>query len=256
MSAADLNGATLNRANFSRANMDGANLQNAILVRTNLERANLANCSVYGVSAWGLKLEGTTQSNLIITPPDEPTITVDNLEVAQFIYLLLNNERIRYVIDAISTKIVLILGRFASERKAVLDAVRQELRKRGLLPVMFDFDKPTSRNLTETVSTLAHMSRYIIADISDPRSIPQELRAIVPNLPSVAIRPIMVRGEREYGMFEDLKQYPWVLPVYEYEDTPQLLASLTDQVIAPAESLVRKLRSLPASQAVSAEASK
>ena len=40
-----------------------------------------------------LKLDGAEQKNLIITPHDEPEITVDNLEVAQFIYLLLNNER-------------------------------------------------------------------------------------------------------------------------------------------------------------------
>ena len=32
------------------------------------------------------------------------TVTVDNLEVAQFIYLLLNNERIRHAIDTITSK--------------------------------------------------------------------------------------------------------------------------------------------------------
>ena len=82
----------------------------------------------------------------------EPEITVDNLEVAQFIYLLLNNERIRHVIDTITSKAVLILGRFTPERKAVLDALREELRKRDYLPVLFDFDKPASKDLTETVS--------------------------------------------------------------------------------------------------------
>jgi hypothetical protein len=45
---------------------------------------------------------------LIITPPDEPVVTVDNLEVAQFVYLLLNNEKIRDVINTIGEKGVLI----------------------------------------------------------------------------------------------------------------------------------------------------
>ena len=37
---------------------------------------------------------------LVITRWDEPTITVDNIEVAQFIYLMLHNQKIRDVIDA------------------------------------------------------------------------------------------------------------------------------------------------------------
>jgi hypothetical protein len=44
-------------------------------------------CSIFGISAWGVEVEGATQNSLVITPEDEPTITVDNLEVAQFIYL-------------------------------------------------------------------------------------------------------------------------------------------------------------------------
>jgi hypothetical protein len=48
--------------------------------------ADLTGCRVYGVSAWDLKLERIEQQNLIITPENEPAITVDNIEVAQFIY--------------------------------------------------------------------------------------------------------------------------------------------------------------------------
>jgi hypothetical protein len=88
-----------------------------------------------------------------------PEITVDNLEVAQFLYLLLDNKNIRRIINTITSKVVLILGRFTPERKAVLDAIRDELRKRDYLPVLFDFEKPSSRDITETVSTLAHMAR-------------------------------------------------------------------------------------------------
>jgi hypothetical protein len=35
------------------------------------------------------------QSNLRVTPRDEPAITVDNLDVTQFVYLLLHNEPYR-----------------------------------------------------------------------------------------------------------------------------------------------------------------
>ena len=40
---------------------------------------------------------------------------------------------------------MLILGRFTDERKLVLDALREELRQRCYLPILFDFEKPQSR---------------------------------------------------------------------------------------------------------------
>jgi hypothetical protein len=44
------------------------------------------------------------------------------------------------MIDTIGSKVVLILGRFTEERKPVLDKLRNELRRRNYLPVMFDFE--------------------------------------------------------------------------------------------------------------------
>jgi hypothetical protein len=144
---ANLFGAALFRANLSRAALSEANLSDAdltrsALVETNLTGTTLTACHIYGISAWDLKLEGAKQHNLNVSNFGEPAIMVDNLEVAQFIYLLLNNEKIRQVIDTITSKVVLILGRFTSERKAVLDAIRDSLRQRDYLPVLFDFDKP------------------------------------------------------------------------------------------------------------------
>jgi hypothetical protein len=201
----------------------------------------MTNCSIYGISAWDVQLQGAKQDNLVITLPDQPIITVDNLKIAQFIYLLLNNEEIRDVIDTIGKKAVLILGRFTSERKAVLDALREALRTHGYLPMLFDFEKPASRDITETISTLAHMARFVIADITDAKSVPQELMAIVPNLPSVPVQPLILESQHEYGMFEHFTKFPWVLPVYRYADEGSLLKSLQKKVITPAEQKAKKL---------------
>lgn len=138
---------------------------------------------------------------MIITKEGNPEITVDNIELAQFLYLMINNRNLRSIINTITSKVVLILGNFSPERKKILDNIRNQLRNYNLIPVMFDFDGPQSRNLTETVITLASMSKFIIADISLPRSIPHELATLVKEFPSVAVYPIMQGNETEYGMF-------------------------------------------------------
>jgi hypothetical protein len=156
----------------------------------------------------------------------------------------LNNARIRGVLDSVTSKAVLILGRFTSERKATLDALRDALRDRNYLPIVFDFEKPDSRDLTETVSTLAHLSRFVIADLTDPKSIPQELTSIVPRLLSVPIRPLLLGSQNEWAMFRDLARYPQVIAPLHYTNDAQLIAVLEQDVIGPAEAKVAQLRAL------------
>jgi uncharacterized protein YjbI with pentapeptide repeats len=237
---ADLRGANLSGANLIGANLSGANLHSAQLVDTDLAGADLTGCRIHGVSAWGLKIERTKQKDLVITKENEAAITVDNIEVAQFIYLLLHNEKVRDIIDTVAKKAVLILGRFTDERKAVLDALREELRKRDYLPILFDFNVPATRDITETVSLLARMARFIIADLTDPSSIPKELEAIVPHL-AVPVQPLLEGSSRPFAMFKDYWKYEWVLPVYRYEGLEPLLTTLAEKVIAPAEGKVEAL---------------
>jgi hypothetical protein len=191
-----------------------------------------------------LKLgEGTKQQNLVITPENEPEVTVDNIEVSQFVYLLLKNPKIYGVIKTITYKAVLILGRFTPERKAVLDVLREELRNRGYVPILFDFDKPATRDLTATVSTLAHMAQFIIADLTDPSSIPHELATVVSTIP-IPVQPILPSSEREFAMFTDLRRrYSSVLPTYHFDTLEHLIADIDERVIHPAELKALELRS-------------
>ncbi len=241
LSGANLIQTILSEADLSGADLSKANLSRTILVKTNCTKATLTDCRIYGIAAWDVELQEAEQNSLVITDYNQPTITVDNLKIAQFIYLLLNNQEIRHVINTITTKVVLLLGRFTSERKAVLDAIKDELRKQGYVPVLFDFNQPQSRDITETVTTLAHLARFIIADITDAKSIPQELAFIVPNLPSVPVQPLLVSSQQEYGMFEHFTKFPWVLPIHRYSDLASLLASFKDQIIEPAEEKAKAL---------------
>ncbi len=241
LDGAVLSEAILSGADLSEADLTDADLEQSVCIETNFSGATLTGCHVYGIACWDAILEDAVQQSLCITPYDEPEITVDNLEVAQFIYLLLNNQKIRHVIDTITSKVVLILGRFTSERKVILDAVRDELRTRDYLPIVFDFEKPSSRDLTETVSTLAHMARFVIADLTDAKSIPQELSVIVPTLPSLAVQPLIQDGDSEYAMIEHWQRYPWVLDTYHYQNLDSLLANLKEAVIDPAERRANEL---------------
>jgi len=156
--SADLESADLRRADLRGSHLENADLSFALLVGTRFQGAILDGCRVYGASVWNLEVdEATSQRGLIITPRpsllppvqaeelrqavaqiasdfpqsrppwgrteetsvDEPTATVDDVAVAQFLYVLRHNQRLQSVIDAVSAKIVLILGNFGLEQKVV-----------------------------------------------------------------------------------------------------------------------------------------
>jgi hypothetical protein len=238
LTRADLSGANLVAANLSGANLSGANLNGALLVETNLVGAILTGCRIYGISAWDVKLsEGTKQNNLVITRPGEPAVAVDDLEVAQFVYLLLHNEKIRRVIDTVGKKGVLLLGRFTEGRIAVLERLREELRKRGYLPIVFNFDKPETKDFTETVRLLAGLSRFVIADVTNPKSTPLELQATVPEI-MVPFLPIIEEGQEPFAMLTDLwiKHRDWVFEPLHYSSVDALVGALDKEIIEAAET--------------------
>ena len=250
----DFTGASLEKTNLAHSNLTWAKFKGARIIATNFigsllveadfSDAVLADCNVYGCAAWGVNLAGIKkQSNLRITHLQQPAIYVDHLEVAQFVYLLLNNEKIRDVIDTVGKKGVLILGRFQEERKAILDALRDKLQELGFVPMMFDFEKPTQRDFTETIKTLAGLSLFIIADITKPRSSPLELQATMPDY-MIPFVPIIQANEEPFGMFCDLQQKysDWVLRVMEYDTVDELINGLEKAVVAPALQMAERLR--------------
>jgi uncharacterized protein YjbI with pentapeptide repeats len=246
----------LNRANLKEANLDeaifidadlsgadlrGADLEHATLTHTDLTGADLTGCRVYGSSAWDLKLEGAKQQSLVITPADQTAVMVDDLEVAQFIYLLLNREKIRNVIDAVTRRGVLILGRFADGGLSLLQAVAAWLRtpeNGAYLPLLFDFPRPESKTYMETVRTLASLARFVIVDLSGP-SVPQEITATV-DLYEIPFVPILEQKRKDWSMFKDFLVKERVLSPVRFIDQGDLLQLLAKEVIAPAEKLIEK----------------
>lgn len=262
LSRADLNGAILSGANLSEAflittsllgadlreaNLRGANLIGSTFIGVNINNAKISGSNVYGVNVWNLEGEFKEQKDLIITREHDSPITVDNIKVAQFVYLLLNNKEIRDVINTLTSKTVLILGRFAIPgRTPILDTLRDQLREYALSPIAFDFDRPTDKDFTETIKTLASISYFVIADVTNPKSSPLELQATVPDY-QIPFVPIIQEGESPFAMMVDLqKKYNWVLNTVTYDSMQTLIKVLKPLIIDPAMKKRQELRIIKA----------
>jgi len=264
LSEANLSNSVLDLANLMRADLTLANLTNAdlagaTLIHTTVRGAKISGSSIYAVNVWDLIGEFEEQKDLIIATrgrpgieeisESEPSITVDNIKIAQFIYLILNNAEIRNAINTLTSKSVLILGRFAiAERKVILDTLRNKLREYDLLPIVFDFDRPIDKDFTETIKTLAGLSYFVIADVTNPKSSPLELQATVPDY-QIPFVPIIQEGEDPFAMMVDLqKKYDWVLKTVSYDSQETLMKVLKPLIIDPAMKKRQELRIIKAQE--------
>jgi len=84
----------LEMADLRRMDLFGVNFRG--IVRTPVENTTFTGCLIYGISTWDLQGEPKDQSNLVISFKGEPKITVDTIEVAQFIYLCFALSNSRY----------------------------------------------------------------------------------------------------------------------------------------------------------------
>ena len=233
----NLLGVGLFKAQLSRADLREANLRQSIAIEADFSQANLTGAHVYGISAWDGVTEGSIQNDLVITKPSDPNIiTIDDLKIAQFIHMMLDNKNIRDAISSIANKAVLILGRFTDGHKQVLDTLRTKLREHNYLPIMFDFGVPGNRGITETVSILALLSKHIIVDLTEARSAPQEL-TFIGQLKSVTILPIIRQGNRPYSMFEQHVEPGRVHDIMEYVDAQYIADHFNERILQPLETL-------------------
>lgn len=268
LAAADLSGAHLEGANFCRTDLyetnlagawlTGANLQGVQFARTRLAGAYVGGCTVYGLSAWDLRDTPANESGLRIRytsfteqnsrpDTDQPDssevmkeVEVDGLDLASFMYLTLNNRNIPRVIDRASAKWVLLLGRF-NPSKDILHAMEKELKRLRYIPIIFDFPPPERRDLIETLLLLAGLSAFVVVEMTDPRSTPLEVQAVVPNF-GVPVLPI-IRGNNDMpAMMSGLRKFKWVNAPIRYEDERDLTRKLSAWVKTSAEEEKERLK--------------
>ena len=128
------------------------------------------------------------------------------------------------------------LGRFTGGRIALLERLKEELRKRNFLPMVFNFDKPEVKDFTETIRLLAGLSHFVIADITKASSAPLELQAVVPEC-MIPFVTIIEQGEEPFSMFTDLwiKYRDWVFNPIGYPSVDRLIEVLDTKIVRPAQ---------------------
>jgi hypothetical protein len=89
--------------------------------------------------------------------------------------------------------------------------------------------------------TLARLACFVVADLTDPSSVPHELATTVPFLRTTPVVLLRETGATGYSMARDLEAYPWVLGVHQYA-TSQLLVGQLPDLVERAKALAVSLR--------------
>jgi len=196
------------------------------LVASNFQNANLSGCRIHGAFTWNVKLQDARQLDIVVTPPGESVVTVDGLEAAQSVSLLLHNRQLHDMLDPAASRFALIVGSFASDRKNILDGMRNILRSGNCIPVSLDFGKYVRHDIKDRLAALAHMARFVVADFTSVGDMAQELGRIVSGLRTVPVITLLQSSEFERETFEHIKSNPGLAGIYRYTDPEDLYRSL------------------------------
>ena len=149
------------------------------------------------------------------------------------------------IMSELSKRRVLILGRFTGRRLEILKGIKAHLEKHvnQYIPELFTFQKPDSRDLVEAIIGFAALSRFVIADLSEPKSVQSELEAIVPHFQSVPVVPVINRTGKEYATFSSVQRRENVVkPTVRYRDLDDMIKKLDEQVVPLAEKKLAEVR--------------
>lgn len=241
-SRADFSGAIFVNTKFNKTIFTGANFEGASFINCNLNRVNLVGANfrvkeitetvIYGIAAWDIEMsDDSKQSNLVIEKTYDLysdfisqgriPMMVDDIELAQFVYYLNNHKKMRDAINVLNDKGVLLLGRFKGGGLERLYSMREWFKSKGYMAMIFDFARPDNLSLTETVITMAGLSKFVVVDLSGS-SVPAELSSILSQIK----KPVLTFGD-PYALFPDLSDQTKILSI---DDEVQLLEGLEDRL--------------------------
>jgi hypothetical protein len=148
------------------------------------------------------------------------------------------------IMSELTQRRVLILGRFTGRRLEVLNAIKKHLDEHPnrYIGELFTFPRPDLRDLIENIVAFAGLSRFIVSDLSEPRSVQSELEAIVTRFRSVPVVPLINYSGKEYATFSSVQRSASVVkPTIRYRNVDDLLKKL-NEIVLRAEAKLEEVR--------------
>jgi uncharacterized protein YjbI with pentapeptide repeats len=248
ISRANLSGACLRNSNFfgsllshsnltgadcRDADLSGADLAGALLVEVDLTGATLSDCKIKGITATGLKLEGAVQNDLVLTAEGEPEIAVDGFEAALEVTSVIKGTAANARDGIPGTRAVLLLGAYPHERKGFLNAVREEVRKAGCTPLLFDLETAGKADFSPMVEALAERTALILVDLGGMASIRGEIAGLA-SRSQVPLQPLLA-GPSSPEM-ASAPGYPLegpsVLDLFQTDDAAMMILAIGPKLIS------------------------
>lgn len=237
----------LNNCTFNYCKFFKVDFIYASLIKSTFKECTLECLDIYGANIWDIDIdENTTQKDIRIPyrqfkGKDSEILSIDDIQVGNIIYLLLDNSNYTRLLNQSKKKSVLLLGRFGDPLKEHLNELTKEVRNNGFSPIVFDFQAPNTLDLIEAIVLLSLLSKFIIVDLTEARSVPAELHAILSTL-TIPVVPIIKRHSEVFSTYTFTNKYSCVLPILIFDDIKDLSGSIfAKEIIEPADNLYNKI---------------
>ena len=242
---ATLVNASLTESSFFETDLSGADLRECRFnysrwVSSSFRNANLSNCRVHGLTAFNIDLSNALQRNLSISSPGEPSILVDNVDFAQFVFMILQTQLLHHLVSSIVARVVLVIGDFIPSRTSVLNALREELRTQNYAPVVVQFPDSRKGEEPDKIAILSRLAKFIITDVPNSHDSTHQLKDLMAKV-NIPIQLIHQGTKQQYEALRQQIESPLLLRGSSYMDADELSALLRDRVIAEAESRAQEL---------------
>lgn len=246
LSSADLSGVSLEYADLFQTNVSdaillGTNLWGAKLSSTNLQDARLIECHLSATYDENLRLDGAIQQDFVIGPgyPKPSRILVDQFEVAQFFSYVLEHPTLSRMIQRIQLPVVLLVGNFSGERKAIAQAIKEELRQRRIIPMTFSVEDVVPPRLGELLAQLLRWVRFVFVDGTEAPLLLHELQQLLPDLPAVPMQ-LFWQGSAPEHVAEEIKPFPHILSPVVYTSANDVCAIMQAGILDRLEQMAQE----------------
>ena len=225
-----LGGSNLSGAVCRKADFSGADLSGSLLAGVDFTGATLADCKIKGATVTDLQLAGAVQNDLVLTAEGEPLVAVDGIAAALHVTSVINGTALPAA--GALEKAALMLGSYPHERKAFLNALREEIRKAGFVPLLFDLANAGGADYSGLVLRLAKLAPFVLVDLGGMETLSREIKELI----TLAVSPVqlILAGPTTSGITDELDKLAGsasMNELFQTNDQAGMITALVTEVI-------------------------